>query len=72
MWSTKEKIFFNRMTELHCRHLQTDIDQYKRLITEKMVDKLALKQKMVDKNHFDHKGIFATIECDYFVSLPKF
>jgi len=37
------------MTELHCRHLQADIDQYKKSTTEKMVDKLALKQKMVDK-----------------------
>ena len=41
--------FCNCMTALHCRHLQADIDQYKKSTTEKMVDKLALKQKMVDK-----------------------
>lgn len=33
------KSFFNCMTELHCRHLQADIDQYKKSTTEKMVDK---------------------------------
>ncbi len=37
------------MTELHCRHLQADIDQYERSTDEEVVDKSVLKQKMVDK-----------------------
>ncbi len=36
------------MTKLHCRHLQYDIDQYMKRIADKMVDKQALKQKMID------------------------
>ena len=45
-------IFEGCMTELHCRHLQTDIDQYVKSVvsmTEKVVDKSLLKQEMVDK-----------------------
>lgn len=42
-------LFCSCMTELHCRHLQADIDQYERSMTEKMVDKSDLKQQMVDK-----------------------
>jgi Fic family protein len=42
-------IFINCMTQLHCQHLQADIDQYVKSTTEKMVDKSSLKQKMVDK-----------------------
>ena len=42
-------IFLDRMTELHCQHLQADIDQYVKSTTEKVVDKSALKQEMVDK-----------------------
>ena len=42
-------IFTNKMTELHCRHLQADIDQYEKSMTEKMVDKMDLRQEMVDK-----------------------
>ena len=42
-------IFINCMTELHCRHLQSDIDQYVASTTEKVVDKSVLKQEMVDK-----------------------
>ena len=42
-------IFLDCMIGLHCRHLQTDIDQYVKSTTEKMVDKPVLKQKMVDK-----------------------
>ena len=42
-------VFINCMATLHCRHLQTDIDQYVRSMSEKMVDKSNLKQKMVDK-----------------------
>ncbi len=37
------------MTELHCRHLKSYIDQYIKLTSEKMVDKTVLTKKMVDK-----------------------
>ncbi len=50
---TKEEenvdIFVNCMTELHCRHLKSDIAQYLNSTAEKMVDKTALIKKMVDK-----------------------
>ena len=44
-------LFCNCMTELHCRHLQADIDQYLKSVvsTTEMVDKSVLKQEMVDK-----------------------
>ena len=42
-------IFLDCMVRLHCQHLQTDIDQFVASIAEKVVDKEALKQKMVDK-----------------------
>ena len=42
-------IFLECMTRLHCQHLKTDIDHYLASTTEKMVDKQALKQEMVDK-----------------------
>ena len=42
-------IFINCMTRLHCQHLKADIDHYIESISEKMVDKQALKQEMVDK-----------------------
>ena len=42
-------IFIDCMTELHCRHLKSDIDQYRDSTTEKMVDKSDLTKKMVDK-----------------------
>jgi len=42
-------VFLNCMAALHCRHLQTDIDQYVKSASEKMVDKSNLKQEMVDK-----------------------
>ena len=45
-------LFCRCMTELHCRHLQADIDQYERSTDEEVVDKSVLKQKMVDKAHF--------------------
>ncbi len=41
-------IFVNCMTELHCRHLKSDIDHYIDSTTEKMADKTALTKKMVD------------------------
>ena len=37
------------MTKLHCQHLQSDIDQFVQSVAPDMVDKEALKQKMVDK-----------------------
>jgi Fic family protein len=50
---TREKediaIFQNCMVTLHAQHLKADIDQYENTAFEKMVDKVALKQKMVDK-----------------------
>ena len=50
---TREKddidIFVNSMTELHCRHLEADIDQYVDSIGEKVVDKSDIIKKMVDK-----------------------
>lgn len=42
-------VFQNCMATLHAQHLRTDIDQYSSSITEKMVDKQALKKKMADK-----------------------
>jgi Fic family protein len=42
-------VFLNCMAALHCRHLQTDIDQYVKSTSEKLVDKSNLKQEMVDK-----------------------
>lgn len=43
------------MTELHCRHLKSDIDQYLNSTTEKMVDNPAFAKKMVDKKAFVKK-----------------
>ena len=44
-------IFLDCMARLHCQHLKSDINQYLKLVvsTTEMVDKQALKQKMVDK-----------------------
>ena len=42
-------IFQNCMANLHIQHLKTDIDQYLNSTSEKMVDKQALRQEMVDK-----------------------
>ena len=42
-------VFLDCMTRLHCRHLQTDIDQFVKSIASGVVDKEGLKQKMVDK-----------------------
>ena len=56
---TREKedidIFIDCMTELHCRHLKSDIDQYLNSTTEKMVDNPAFAKKMVDKKAFVKK-----------------
>ena len=42
-------IFVDCMTELHCRHLKSIIDQYAKSTSEEMVDKAVLAKKMVDK-----------------------
>ena len=42
-------IFIDCMTRLHCKHLKNDIDQYVSTTAEPMVDKLAMRQEMVDK-----------------------
>ncbi len=42
-------VFIDCMTKLHCQHLQTDIEQFVKSTTEKVVDKSTLRQKMVDK-----------------------
>ena len=42
-------IFLDCMARLHCQHLKTDIDQYMGSISEEVVDKQTLRQKMVDK-----------------------
>ena len=42
-------IFIDCMTHLHCQHLKADIDQFVKSVAEDVVDKSALKQKMVDK-----------------------
>ena len=50
---TREKddidIFVDRMTELHCRHLESDIDRYVESVCGKMVDKSGFVKEMVDK-----------------------
>ncbi len=42
-------IFVDCMTELHCRHLKSDIEQYVKSTSEKVADKTDLIKKMVDK-----------------------
>jgi Fic family protein len=42
-------IFLDCMARLHCQHLKADIDQYMGSISEEVVDKQTLRQKMVDK-----------------------
>ena len=42
-------VFIDCMTKLHCLHLQTDIEQFVKSTTEKVVDKQDLRQEMVDK-----------------------
>ncbi len=50
---TREKedinIFLDCMTELHCKHLKSDIEQYIESTAEKVVDKYVLTKEMVDK-----------------------
>ena len=40
-------VFVECITKLHCQHLQSDIDQFIKSTTEKVVDKQELKQEMV-------------------------
>ena len=42
-------IFLDCMAHHHCQHLQSDIDQFVKSTTEKVVDKQDLKQKIVGK-----------------------
>ena len=42
-------VFLDCMARHHCQHLQNDIDQFVRSTSEKVVDKLTLKQELVDK-----------------------
>ena len=42
-------VFLDCMIRHHCQHLKNDIDQFVKSTTENLVDKLILKQKMVDK-----------------------
>ena len=42
-------VFFDCMAKLHCQHLKTDIDQFVKSAAVEMVDKPALRKKMVDK-----------------------
>ena len=42
-------VFLDCMAHHHCQHLQSDIDQFMQSVALDMVDKEALKQKMVDK-----------------------
>ncbi len=42
-------IFLDCMVELHCRHLQWDIDQYIKSIGSEMVDNTDFAEKMADK-----------------------
>ena len=42
-------VFLDCMARHHCQHLEADIDQFIKSVSEKVVDKSALKQKVVDK-----------------------
>ena len=43
------QIFLDCMTQLHCKHLKWDIDQFIKSMTEEMVDKIDFTEEMVDK-----------------------
>ena len=43
------QIFLDCMTQLHCKHLKWDIDQFIKSMTEEMVDKIDFAEEMVDK-----------------------
>ena len=46
------QIFLDCMTQLHCKHLKWDIDQFIKSMTEEMVDKIDFAEEMVDKIDF--------------------
>lgn len=43
------QIFLDCMTQLHCKHLKWDIDQFIKSMTKEMVDKIDFAEEMVDK-----------------------
>lgn len=43
------QIFLDCMTQLHCKHLKWDIEQFIKSMTEEMVDKIDFAEEMVDK-----------------------
>lgn len=43
------QIFLDCMTQLHCKHLKWDIDQFIKSMTEEMVDKIDFAEEMLDK-----------------------
>ena len=43
------QIFLDCMTQLHCKHLKWDIDQFIKSMTEEMVDNIDFAEEMVDK-----------------------
>ena len=43
------QIFLDCMTQLHCKHLKWDIDQFIKSMTEEMVDKIDFAEEMIDK-----------------------
>ena len=43
------QIFMDCMTQLHCKHLKWDIDQFIKSMTEEMVDKIDFAEEMIDK-----------------------
>ncbi len=42
-------IFVKRMTDLHCRHLKSDIDRFEAFASGEVVDKSGIVRKMADK-----------------------
>ena len=56
------------MTELHCRHLKADIDQYVESIEEKMADNREVKTEDI-VSHFDFT---ATTARRYLRQLTEF
>ena len=61
-------IFIECMTKLHCRQLQSDTNQYMKIIDEKVVDKQASKQKMVDKWSIKSSLAEKLVDILYFVA----
>ena len=57
-------IFLDCMTQLHCRHLKSDIDQFIQSTSGEVADKMVLQQKMVDKTVFGTENGRYFILCD--------